>query len=117
MTNLRDKFGRFAIGYFHRGGAGDPGEISRIGDSDRFGMLVLYMMGLCVNLLVFLEVLWSLEWLFADLQCQAMRTSRDARVKGGTTSQMWGFNGVWTISGRQDMDLSKEDGLKHLSYL
>jgi len=31
-------------------------------------MFVLDMMCLCMNLFMFLEVLWSLEWLLADLE-------------------------------------------------
>jgi hypothetical protein len=68
VADLGDAFALHDIWRFHGGGPGDPGEISRIGDSDRFGMLVLDMMCLCVNLFMFLEVLWSLERFLADLE-------------------------------------------------
>ena len=68
MTDLGDNFVLLDIWRFHGGCPGDPRDICRIGNSDRFRMFVLDMMCLCMNLFMFLEVLWSLEWLLADLE-------------------------------------------------
>ena len=45
----------------------DAGRVRGVGDSNRLGVLMLRVVLLCVNLLVFLEVLWTLEGFLADL--------------------------------------------------
>ena len=50
--------------------AADAGDVGRILDGDRLGVLVLLMVLLGVDLLVLLEILGALERLLADLQCR-----------------------------------------------
>ena len=55
---------------------------SRVGDSYGLGMLVLDMMGLGVDFLVFLEILWPLETLIADLAGMRFERDVDTEVRG-----------------------------------
>ena len=58
----------------------DAGRVRRVGDSDGLGVLVLCVVLLGVDLLVFLEVLRTLEWLLANFAY--MRLQRGVHCSG-----------------------------------
>jgi len=62
------RFGRrFCIGWTGGRFAANARNVRGINDGDGLGMLVLLMMLLCVNFLMFLQILGTLKRLFANL--------------------------------------------------
>ena len=59
----------------------DAGRVRGVGDSNRLGVLMLRMVLLCVNLLVFLEVLGTLEGFLADLADMRFEGCVDCMVR------------------------------------
>ena len=59
-------------------------------------MLVLDVMFFCMNLFMFLEILWSLEGFVADLN-RKVRPDHGGGNDWRRTSQRWGLRGVWTM--------------------